>query len=35
MFDLLMFLQRLKERKADRDKEPTPGAFMRQLKAAP
>ena len=27
------FLERLKERKADRDKEPTPGAFLRQLKA--
>nr|WP_235964804.1 alpha/beta hydrolase [Caenimonas soli] len=27
------FLKRLKERKADRDKEPTPGAFLRQLKA--
>jgi pimeloyl-ACP methyl ester carboxylesterase len=27
------FLQRLKERKADRDKGPTPGAFLRQLKA--
>ena len=27
------FLKRLKERKADRDKEITPGAFLRQLKA--
>ncbi|ARO34276.1 alpha/beta hydrolase family protein (plasmid) [Rhizobium sp. NXC14] len=27
------FLERLKERKADRDKGPTPGAFLRQLKA--
>jgi pimeloyl-ACP methyl ester carboxylesterase len=27
------FLERLKERKANRDKEPTPGAFLRQLKA--
>lgn len=27
------FLSRLKERKADRDKGPTPGAFLRQLKA--
>jgi pimeloyl-ACP methyl ester carboxylesterase len=27
------FLKRLKERKADRDKGPTPGAFLRQLKA--
>jgi pimeloyl-ACP methyl ester carboxylesterase len=27
------FLNRLKERKANRDKEPTPGAFFRQLKA--
>lgn len=27
------FLARLKERKADRDKEPTPRAFLRQLKA--
>jgi pimeloyl-ACP methyl ester carboxylesterase len=27
------FLKRLKERKADRDKEPTPAAFLRQLKA--
>lgn len=27
------FLQRLKERKAGRDKGPTPGAFLRQLKA--
>ena len=27
------FLQRLKERKANRDKEPTPRAFLRQLKA--
>jgi pimeloyl-ACP methyl ester carboxylesterase len=27
------FLGRLKERKADRDKGPTPGAFLRQLKA--
>ena len=27
------FLNRLKERKADRDKGPTPGAFLRQLKA--
>jgi pimeloyl-ACP methyl ester carboxylesterase len=27
------FLARLKERKADRDKDPTPSAFLRQLKA--
>ncbi|WGT63220.1 alpha/beta fold hydrolase [Variovorax paradoxus] len=27
------FLERLKERKAGRDKAPTPGAFLRQLKA--
>jgi pimeloyl-ACP methyl ester carboxylesterase len=27
------FLERLKERKANRDKGPTPGAFLRQLKA--
>ena len=27
------FLERLKERTADRDKGPTPGAFLRQLKA--
>jgi pimeloyl-ACP methyl ester carboxylesterase len=27
------FLERLKERKVDRDNEPTPGAFLRQLKA--
>jgi pimeloyl-ACP methyl ester carboxylesterase len=27
------FLERLKERKADRDKGPTPSAFLRQLKA--
>jgi pimeloyl-ACP methyl ester carboxylesterase len=27
------FLERLKERKADRDKGPTPGAFLRQLRA--
>lgn len=27
------FLKRLKERKVDRDKGPTPGAFLRQLKA--
>jgi pimeloyl-ACP methyl ester carboxylesterase len=27
------FLERLKERKGNRDKEPTPGAFLRQLKA--
>lgn len=27
------FLQRLKERKLDRDKSPTPAAFLRQLKA--
>ncbi|MCO3380887.1 alpha/beta hydrolase [Pseudomonas aeruginosa] len=27
------FLQRLKERKTNRDKGPTPGAFLRQLKA--
>ena len=27
------FLMRLKERKAGRDKDPTPGAFLRQLKA--
>jgi pimeloyl-ACP methyl ester carboxylesterase len=27
------FLQRLRERKADRDKGPTPSAFLRQLKA--
>jgi pimeloyl-ACP methyl ester carboxylesterase len=27
------FLKRLKERKADRDKGPTPQAFLRQLKA--
>jgi pimeloyl-ACP methyl ester carboxylesterase len=27
------FLKRLKERKADRDKGPTPEAFLRQLKA--
>ncbi|CAE6787264.1 Putative non-heme bromoperoxidase BpoC [Paraburkholderia nemoris] len=27
------FLKRLKERKSDRDKGPTPGAFLRQLKA--
>lgn len=27
------FLERLKERKTDRDKGPTPGAFLRQLKA--
>jgi pimeloyl-ACP methyl ester carboxylesterase len=27
------FLKRLKERKADRDKGPTPGAFLRQLRA--
>jgi pimeloyl-ACP methyl ester carboxylesterase len=27
------FLKRLKERKMDRDKEPTPSAFLRQLKA--
>lgn len=27
------FLKRLKERKANRDKGPTPGAFLRQLKA--
>ena len=27
------FLQRLKERRTDRDKGPTPGAFLRQLKA--
>ena len=27
------FLKRLKERKPDRDKGPTPGAFLRQLKA--
>ncbi|KPU60411.1 dienelactone hydrolase family protein [Pseudomonas fluorescens] len=27
------FLKRLKEREKDRDKNPTPGAFMRQLKA--
>lgn len=27
------FLNRLKERETDRDKNPTPGAFMRQLKA--
>jgi len=27
------FLKRIKERRADRDKEPTPGAFWRQLKA--
>jgi pimeloyl-ACP methyl ester carboxylesterase len=27
------FRKRLKERKADRDKEPTPGAFLRQLSA--
>ena len=27
------FLKRLKERKADRDKGPTPGAFLRQVKA--
>lgn len=27
------FLKRLKERRAERDKEPTPGAFLRQLRA--